>query len=246
MLSNLNSSLLLLRFNSRFFTFLFCGNPNRLNYGHVSRSCDAWSFIKLGEKREREKRSGTMSNYRGKRIGSKSSELDEVEELLRATEDAMVLNLSVDAHHTSRTTTTSSSSPLDDDLIRRFEALKAPSVSNKITSVPSRSGEKEKDGDAFSRFYALKGGSSVESNVSPEGEIVGKEEDEVEKLIQWAADAARLDPSLSDDEKQEDADSADDDTCSDIDDDKDEEEEEEDVKKKQSKNKKKKEEKPVK
>lgn len=199
----------------------------------MSRSCDGWSFIKLGE-REKEKCGGRMSNYRGKRISSKSSELDEVEELLRATEDAMVLKLSVDAHHTSRSSSASSSSPLDDDLIRRFEALKAPSASNKITSVPSR-----KDGDVFARFSDLKGGSSVESNVNPESEMGGKEEDEVEKLIQWAADAAWLDPSLSGDEEQEEADDDDDDdddASSDLDD------EEVDVKKK----KKKKEEKPVK
>lgn len=190
-----------------------------------------------------------MSNYRGKK-SSNNKEFDEVEELLRATEDAMTLNLSVDAHHTSRSSncyssfTSSSASPLDDDLVRRFEALKKPTVTDKITTVPPKSGENKKDGgDAFARFSALRGGgsSSVEElNVN----VVEEEEDEVEKLMKWAVDAARLDPSLSGDEVEEDGD---DEECSssDLDDD---EEEEEDVKKKQQQqqSKKKKKDKPVK
>ncbi|KAF9617392.1 hypothetical protein IFM89_036313 [Coptis chinensis] len=167
-----------------------------------------------------------MSKYGGKKSW-KDREIDEVEELLRATEDEMVLKLSVGSHMSR----TSSSTPLDQDLIRRFEALKTPSVSNKITSVPP---EKKDDGDISARFDALKGAgpSGVRSSLDGGDQRSDNdvEENEVEKLIQWAKDAARLDPSVSD--KEDDEVSNSDDDVSVTDDDTDDEDGKKDKKRK--------------
>ncbi|PIA50412.1 hypothetical protein AQUCO_01300865v1 [Aquilegia coerulea] len=190
-----------------------------------------------------------MSNY-GRKASAKVEEIDEVEELLRATEDDMLLKLSVGSHHISRT----SSSSLDQDLIRRFEALKTPSVSKTITNVPPMEGssrsqlkEKKKDGDGgdmFTRFSTLKNGSCSGSSDSMmesssemskvrsdggDGNTSSNHEDEVSKVIQWAIDAARLDPSLSDDDESNDDDDNDDDSESD---DVEDEEENDNVKRK--------------
>ncbi|XP_010250862.1 PREDICTED: nucleolin [Nelumbo nucifera] len=166
-----------------------------------------------------------MSN---KRVMSreKNRDKDEVEELLRAAEEEMLLKLSVNSHMAR-----ASSSPLDRDLAHRFEALKKPSAPPGITKVrlpPKQPIVKTKEDDELNRilgadlsarFGALKGSSSsvTESQMSSVrsdgGDGVDDKEDdededgasksEVEKLIQWAMDAARLDPSRSDDDEEE-------------------------------------------
>lgn len=121
---------------------------------------------------------------------------DEIEELLRAAQDELILKLSVDSH-TSR----SSSDYLDPDLHSRFLALKSPPKSKVVEETPE---------DLMLRFAALKKSippSSSSSALLPDqiGEEVG-EDAQVEKLIQWAIDAAHLDPSPPSDEDDDDDD----------------------------------------
>ena len=149
---------------------------------------------------------------------------DDVESLLRAAEDEVLLNLSVNSHMARGV---SQSSYIDPDLDRRFQALK--STNTKAASQPplppkattdDRKAKDEKSvyvssnigedaDDLFARFAALK--TSVPSSSSSSSlnkpncsdeksdgrTTAGDEvdEDEVQKLIQWAIDAARLDPS---------------------------------------------------
>ncbi|XP_019163537.1 PREDICTED: nucleolin [Ipomoea nil] len=171
---------------------------------------------------------------------------DEVEELLRAAEDETLLRLTINSH----TARGSSAQFIDADLDRRFQALKsrprtsavpnkpqkkpAPTASSRPDDVqgPKTVSNGDLDGadDLFARFTALK--SSLPSYSSSSGSVNdpgraklenGEEEDEddeVEKLMKWAIDAARLDPSPpsdtdddddvrddSDDEEDEDEDS---------------------------------------
>ncbi|XP_031099380.1 nucleosome assembly protein 1;2 [Ipomoea triloba] len=171
---------------------------------------------------------------------------DEVEELLRAAEDETLLRLSINSH----TARGSSAQFIDADLDRRFQALKsrpktsavpnkpqkkpAPTASSRPDDVqgPKKVADGDLDGadDLFARFTALK--SSLPSYSSSSGSVndpgrakleSGEEEDEddeVEKLMKWAIDAARLDPSPpsdtddddvhddSDEEEDEDSDGA--------------------------------------
>ncbi|XP_042516679.1 putative uncharacterized protein YGR160W [Macadamia integrifolia] len=167
----------------------------------------------------------------------KNKTRDEVEELLLAAEDDLLLNLNLNSHlsHSS-----SSSSPLDHDLSRRFEALKssksarvppsqtqqqektsaAPKLTSDstiITKMPlpeTQQKEKSKEeeelervigADLSARFAALRGDSS--SKTSTESQLRSKsgdtDDDDVEKVIQWANDAARLDPSSPTDEDED-------------------------------------------
>ncbi|XP_073129817.1 uncharacterized protein [Henckelia pumila] len=139
-----------------------------------------------------------------------SREDDEVERLLRAAQDDVLLKLSLDSH-----TTRAAAHSIDPDLDRRYQALKAHrnpnSTSTSATAAAAASearidGSKDED-DLLARFSALK--KSIPShNNDNESQITSKEEsdddddDEVEKVIKWAVDAARLDPSCttSDDE----------------------------------------------
>lgn len=172
----------------------------------------------------------------GKKAADKSKKLSsnaeekQVEELLQAAQDEMLLKLSLNSHM-SRVPP----AYLDSDLHRRFQALKSrPSLPpSRSQSQPQRSveaattsstppppslGASVEDGESQAllgdelsvRFAALKGSlfstssSSTPTIVIPEDD---EDEDEVEKLIRWAKDAARLDPSLpSDDEEDEDDD----------------------------------------
>lgn len=155
---------------------------------------------------------------------------DEVEELLRAAEDATLLRLNVNAH-----TVHGSSSDLQPDLNHRFQVLKGGSkattkmgASTIWAPVPEAAKVKEDEGedDLFARFAALKASlsktsscaisSSADVNTSCNtpgnisklpGDSLGvvdnidaEDEDEVEKVIRWAMDAARLDPSPPSDE----------------------------------------------
>lgn len=168
--------------------------------------------------------------------------MDEVEELLKAAEDEMVLKLKVDSH-ISR----SSPSYLEPDLEHRFQALKKPPPSSSSSKtnrpisnsqLPQPSPQRtitdaksvqsfQDDDDLYARFAALKGISSSSSSIPPTRSDSGgvqidhsngkknndeDDVDEVEKIIQWAIDAARLDPSPpTDDEDQEDDDDSEDD-----------------------------------
>lgn len=178
-----------------------------------------------------------------KKNNSKSDQSNEVEKLLEAAHDEMLLKLSVDSHIASI-----SSNYLDADLDRRFQALRSrPSVprqSKSQSATPSQSQTrrnvsvddelKSSVGDDLSaRFAALKASSSSSSANDdnkydgvdvgpkiPDGDV-DDGEDEVEKIIRWAKDAARLDPSPpSDDDDGKDSDR---DTDSDSDSDDDEE-----------------------
>ncbi|WZY69443.1 hypothetical protein YC2023_001683 [Brassica napus] len=144
---------------------------------------------------------------------------DEVEQLLQAAQDEMILKLSVDSH-ASR----SRSDYLDPDLHSRFLALRSkPSQQQKKTTTTTEqkrrpvSPTKSKDAeetpdDLMLRFAALKStlpSSSVPPSVLRPGEMGDDadelgEDDEVEKLIQWAIDAARLDPSPPSDDDDDD------------------------------------------
>lgn len=159
----------------------------------------------------------------------RGKEDDEVEQLLQAAQDEMILKLSVNSH-------TSSSKPdyLDPDLHSRFLALRSrPSQKKKKDQNPQKPRPrspppKSKDveetpDDIMLRFAALKSSlpsSSSSSSVSPsvrlpgdigeDGDEIG-EDAEVEKLIQWAIDAARLDPCPpSDDDDRQSSDDDDD------------------------------------
>ncbi|XP_010433779.1 PREDICTED: uncharacterized protein LOC104717844 [Camelina sativa] len=156
----------------------------------------------------------------------RGKEEDEVELLLQAAQDEMILKLSVDSH-ASR----SSSDYLDPDLHSRFLALKSQKKNKDHQKRRPRSPTKSKDvteetpEDLMLRFSALKtslpsASSSPSSSVSKpvllqdeiEEEEIG-EDAEVEKLIQWAIDAARLDPSPpSDDDDNQSSDDDDDST----------------------------------
>ncbi|KAI3843504.1 hypothetical protein MKX03_016213 [Papaver bracteatum] len=139
----------------------------------------------------------------------------DVDELIKAAQDELLLKLSINSHTTTNN--------LDLDLLHRFQALKSnnkkpssvPSSSSKTTTAESVSSEvslpKKNEGlDLDSRFNALKnksGGSATTAEIGRLGlndgdqSDGGDEDDEVEKLIRWAKDAARLDPSPpSDDE----------------------------------------------
>lgn len=166
---------------------------------------------------------------------SRRKKNEEVEQLLQSAQDEVLLKLSVNSHiaHIS-------SNYLDSDLDRRFQALKsrpslpqssASSQSNRrVDNVTVNVDDELKNvlgDDLSSRFAALKASSSSSSSSSnnddkkvnglPVGPDISfgddnDEEDEVEKLIRWAKDAARLDPSPpSEDEKDSDCDDSDDD-----------------------------------
>ncbi|KAK3009712.1 hypothetical protein RJ639_014565 [Escallonia herrerae] len=149
----------------------------------------------------------------------KKTENDEVEELLRAAHDHVLLGLSVDSH-TSRGAA-ARESLIDPDLDRRFQALKSkPQPQPKVKPEPhptSKPGPSpppaipEMD-DLLARFAALKGTPSSSSS-NDEQVLSGDQNDdvdEVEKLMRWAMDAARLDPSPPSDDEDDDTDHTDD------------------------------------
>lgn len=144
----------------------------------------------------------------------KADAIDEVEQLLKLTQDDLLLKLTVNTHHKSNPISkfqpSSSSSRLSSDLDRRFEALRSKSSKNEE--------EVEDVDNLFARFAALKGGQSGANNEEKQNHGIDvfeedDEEDEVAKIISWAVDAARLDPSPSSDVDQ--VDETDDDEDSD-------------------------------
>lgn len=161
-----------------------------------------------------------------KKTGS-SNDDEQVEQLLQAAQDDLMLKLSIDSHM-SRV----SPNYLDSDLDRRFQALRSrpssaaaaaprnprpsqPQLQSDSSSMPPAIENLDVDGESQSilgddlaaRFAALK--ASLPSSTTPPPSSIpddvdsDDEEDEVEKLIQWAKDAARLDPSPPSDEDDE-------------------------------------------
>lgn len=196
-----------------------------------------------------EKEAG-MSSGRGgikKKHNSKTkqdeNEEDEVEKLLRATEDDILLKLSVDSHMSRG----SSSQIIHPDLDRRFQALRSSSSSSsKSNSKPPSSTanptsntsntksnkaavvNEDNGDDLFARFAALKSTLPSYSNKNQQVEINdGDEGDEVDEVIRWAIDAAALDPSPPSDDDDVSDDSSDDQT-----------DDEDNIKKKEKKKKK--------
>jgi len=142
-----------------------------------------------------------------------AEKIDEVEELLQAAEDELLLKLSLHSH-------ISRLAPdyLPSDLDRRFHALKSrpsvpPNPSSHSLSPPQNSQESTTssvDQDELSaRFLAPKGSHGILvdpklSSSDDDDDATEDEEDEVEKLIQWAKDAARLERSPSSDDEDDD------------------------------------------
>ncbi|KAL8244572.1 hypothetical protein R6Q59_010830 [Mikania micrantha] len=133
--------------------------------------------------------------------------IDEVEELLKFTEDDLLLKLTVNSHIKSKSKfdidlvpESSHSNAIDPDLDRRFQALR--SKPNPKTNITTSDEDVDVD-DLFARFAALKAPNTTPaSNSTTEDMRIVKdenEEDEVQKIINWAIDAARLDPSPSSD-----------------------------------------------
>ncbi|KAL5543041.1 hypothetical protein UlMin_010751 [Ulmus minor] len=158
----------------------------------------------------------------------KKDEEAEVNELLKAVEGDMLLKLSINSHM-SRV----APNYLESDLDRRLHSLKSrpsssspnppPANSTIAPSPPQPQQSPDLDGDPeltavigedlSARFAALKAtlppSGSVPVIPVRSGAIDGfdedeDEEDEVEKLIRWAKDAARLDPSPPSDDDNED------------------------------------------
>ncbi|XP_023745792.1 uncharacterized protein LOC111893948 [Lactuca sativa] len=150
--------------------------------------------------------------------------IDEVEELLKLTEDDLLLNLTVNSHIKSKSKSQSNSkfdllpesshtNAIDPDLDRRLQALRAkPSKSIPKEAITA---DHEDFDNLLARFAALKAPSKATSTSnSTQGnavkdDILGivddeDEEDEVSKIINWAIDAARLDPSPSSDIDEDD------------------------------------------
>ncbi|PRQ41451.1 hypothetical protein RchiOBHm_Chr4g0447031 [Rosa chinensis] len=155
-----------------------------------------------------------MNRNKGKtKTKTKKTEKDEVEELLQAAQDDMLLGLSVDSH-ISRLS----------DVDRRFQALKLksptpPKVADANSSAPAVTSIQVDEelkavlGDDLStRFAALKASVPMPSSSSSiiaassalhdDDDDAVDEDDEVEKLIRWAKDAARLDPSPPSDDEE--------------------------------------------
>ncbi|GAB4851969.1 hypothetical protein Ancab_016160 [Ancistrocladus abbreviatus] len=189
-----------------------------------------------------------MNNKKKKSTGPAS---DEVEEMLREAEDAVMLKLNINSHLAHVCT-----SDLHPDLDRRFQALKSGSAPSKkpyaSKTISSETGKMEQyvvlkedeEQDLFARFAALKAstpkpsfaGSSLpsvrynqehgsdqvnkliaDSNTFTECQY-GNNDNEVQKVIMWAMDAARFDPSPSSDE-EDCGDNHDEDSDSGVDDD---------------------------
>ena len=138
----------------------------------------------------------TMSGGGRKPAGDEA----EVEALLRAAQDAVLLKLQANSHLISSSSSVASNplavdpapGSLDDDLARRFDALRSrPPAPKRPDAAAVGMDEME------ARFATLKGaaaGPEKETKVRVEdlgGE--SEEEDEVEKVMRWAMDAARLD-----------------------------------------------------
>ncbi|WMV11120.1 hypothetical protein MTR67_004505 [Solanum verrucosum] len=136
---------------------------------------------------------------------NRKSELEEVEELLRAAEDDVSLKLSLNSHMARG----SSTQFIDPDLDQRFQALRSKQTPPKkpisqkglVNQPPSATSPTDESDDLLTRFASLKSSlpsySSASSSAKQHAVVEDEEDDddEVEKVIKWAIDAARLDPS---------------------------------------------------
>ncbi|XP_072970938.1 uncharacterized protein [Typha angustifolia] len=135
----------------------------------------------------------------------KSSLIDpnaDVDDLLRAAEDDLLLRLQVNSHPIS----SSSSSSLDPDLDRRLQALRFQPVKSSAPSESRKHGDEEVGrilgDDLAARFAALKASPGSDpvadrGGFCDDGGGEGSEK-EVEKVLQWAMDVARLDAKSKD------------------------------------------------
>ncbi|XP_066351799.1 uncharacterized protein [Miscanthus floridulus] len=163
-----------------------------------------WPELKGGESKasSTESKSTTMSGGGGRKAAGPGCEKAEVEALIRAAQDAVLLKLQANSHLVSSTTASASSpppsldaaalDPLDSDLARRFDALKSRAAAPKLK--PAGGGMDELE----ARFAALKGAAGPEKDTRVRLEDLGgdsseDEADEVDKVMRWAMDAARLD-----------------------------------------------------
>lgn len=148
-------------------------------------------------------KSTTMSGGGGRKPATPGGEEAEVEALIRAAQDAVLLKLQANSHLVSSTAASASSppwldaapaavlDPLDSDLARRFDALKSRAAA---APKPKPAGMDELE----ARFAALKGAAGPEKDTRVRLEDLGGESsedeaDEVDKVMRWAMDAARLD-----------------------------------------------------
>lgn len=181
-------------------------------------------------------------NLNKKKMSAVDSD-DKVEEMLREAEDAVMLKLSINSHmaHVKP-------SDLQPDLDSRFQALKSstkgrnPKIMNTTILDAEKLGEQssvvkeETEDDLFARFAALKasipkpsvattlslsrGTNQADGNLLAQGDIdKHDDEDEVQKIIMWAMDAARLDPSPPSDDEEDEKESHEGDDNEDYDDD---------------------------
>lgn len=172
--------------------------------------------------------SSSNGKKKKKDTAAAESKDEQIDELLRAAQDDMLLKLSLNSHMAR----SSQFSGIDPDLESRFHALKKPHQpkskpkSNLDAATTRIGGEKknpDQSDDLFARFAALKGSLPSYSTSSSAASAVGignisdqvqqqqqvlmdddNEEDEVEKVIKWAIDAARLDPSPPSDSDDDD------------------------------------------
>ncbi|XP_003571492.2 uncharacterized protein LOC100836466 [Brachypodium distachyon] len=165
-------------------------------WGYMGRF-DDYGIIRSGGRGEESDISTGRRNSESTMSGGRkpAGEEAEVEALLRAAQDAVLLKLQANSHLVSSSTASNLPPPLDsapgaldDDLARRFEALKTR------PPVPAKQPAAGMD-EAEARFAALKGAPAA---VGPERVWLedlgdGESEDEVEKVMRWAMDAARLD-----------------------------------------------------
>ncbi|CAD6246657.1 unnamed protein product [Miscanthus lutarioriparius] len=140
----------------------------------------------------------------GRKAVAPGGEEVEVEALIRAAQDAVLLKLQANSHLVSSTPAALASSPppsldaaaldpLDSDLARRFDALKSRAAAPKPKPKPAAMDELE------AWFAALKGavaGPEKDARLRLEdlgGESSEDKADEVDKVMRWAMDTARLD-----------------------------------------------------
>ncbi|XP_008797173.2 nucleolin [Phoenix dactylifera] len=216
--------------------------------------------------------SGSTERGRKDKGSSLANSEKDVEALLRAAQDDLLLKLRVDSHpissHPSSSFSASSaaSAGLNPDLVHRLEALKSnpppspaapppppskPAEKGAVAAAATEGGDDEWGRilgvDLAARFAALKGSSSGHNPGFQRPDLVpnlgdsndeagavtdgddGASEKEVEKVMQWAMDAARLDPLKSDKDGDDDVDGVN------TDDDDEKEEEEEDLNEKKRK-----------
>ncbi|KAK7308334.1 hypothetical protein VNO77_41936 [Canavalia gladiata] len=144
---------------------------------------------------------------KSKRKTEEEKREDEVEKMLQAAHDEVLLNLSLNSHIAHASPSAEKLKDHDSDLLldldldldlqRRFQALKTKSNSSPLQPQQDR----ELENDLSARFSALKAKSSsvgpttVSASNYYDEEESEDEETQVQKLIEWAKDAARLDPS---------------------------------------------------